>query len=65
MTMQSRSKRMQLPFLGWPIVQLSQMTTETVAILNLSSPDVTLVKRRHSNDTLVNSSKNDELFHVN
>ena len=32
--------------LGWPTVPLSQMAREKIAILTLSSHDLTLVKRR-------------------
>ena len=41
----SGSGRMEI-LLGWPIVSLSQMAREKVAILTLSSHDLTLVKRR-------------------
>ena len=40
------SRKMEPPLLGWPIVPLSQMAREKVAILTLSSYDLTLVKRR-------------------
>ena len=41
----SGSGRMEL-LLGWPIVPLSQMAREKVAILTLYSHDLTLIKRR-------------------